>query len=213
MSLAKNVAKFIAATLFTSFLSLLVLLMSLHDLMGYSTLKSLSKDQFLEQKQQINAFIEQSCKNSKRIELPIQNEQLSFECSEVKDADSLFDKVFDRSYYKNYSCPITECVKQPSVLASAFGNKLVSDALFISGIMALLSGLVLFLLLEQRIKGLGISLIFVGMNYFTITFLENSIPPQMATIINSIFSSTMTNFLYILVAGIVLAAIGFYTKK
>jgi len=217
ITVAKKLAKFIAAMLFTSFLSLFVILFSAQDMTSYATLKSLSKETFLESASQINIFIEQSCKNSPRLEIPLQNERLSFECSEIKSAEMLFDKIFDKGYYRNFSCSLIECVKNPSALLSSIGtssgNMLVSSFLWISALISVISGAILLLLLEKRIKGLGMSLIFVGINSVLLLFVKSAIPTtNIATIdslINSIFSQMSWNFFLILATGIVLAAVGY----
>lgn len=210
MALVKKIAKLIAATLFSTFLSFFILLISLHDLTSYETLKSLSRNQLGEHVKQL----EDACKNFPNSEFNVQNE--NFSCNQIKDLETFAAKMFDQTYYKNYSCSIAECIKQPSAFFSSFGYKLVSDVLYISGIMAVLFGMILFILLEQRIKGLGISLLFVGTNYFVLMALKITMSTQIAaagSIINSILDPLMTNFLYVLIAGIVLTAIGFHFKK
>jgi len=208
MPAAKKIAKFIAAMLFTSFLSLFVISLSVYDLTSYDTLKSLSKDVLAEQAAQIMPFIEESCKTSSRIEFDIQNDKISFNCSEIRTSDSFAGKILDSIYYKNYSCTVLDCIKTPSAFVSAFGNKLMLDVIFILGILSLICGIVLFFLLDKKITGLGISLIFVGINYFVILLGKNVIQSR-ADVINSLLDPVAANFLYILIAGIVLAAVGY----
>lgn len=209
--LAKKAAKFIAAMLFTSFLSLFVILLSVYDLTSYNTLKSLSKSQFAEQLKQL----EETCRNFPTAEFDIQNKRIS--CSGIKDVETIIDSQIGQAYYKNYTCNVLDCIKQPASLASAHGNRLVADMLVISAALFSVFGIILFLLLERKIKGLGVSLIFVGINSVLLFFVKGAIPTTniaaVDSLINSIFSQISWNFLLILIAGVILAAIGFYTKK
>ncbi len=213
MSLGRSVAKFIAATLFTSFLALFVMAISLQSLTSYATLSSLSKDLFLQQADKLMPAIESACAGTDRLEFELQGEKISLPCSEANDPGSLADKVFQSIYYRNYTCTLLGCVRQPQAFASAFGNKMFSDIAIFSAVIAVISGMAMVYMLDRKVRGLGASLIFVGLNYFAILAAKSLIPADFAGLLNPLFSSLEAYFLYIMAAGIALLLAGVYTKR
>ena len=213
----RKIAKFLAGTIFTFSLALFIVLVSLYNLTTYDTLRPLSTGLFLEQADSIEPVIKEACKNSKSLEFNLQNEKVSVDCSELGNLSLFADNAFARSYFKNYTCDILDCIKQPAVLASATGNSLIWNLAIISGIIFVVSAAALLLLLDKKIKGLGISLVLVGINYFILLISKSSVPstniPSIDNLISSFFASLMTNFLYVLIIGIALTGIGFYMKK
>lgn len=213
----KKFAKFLAGTIFTFALSLFIILVSLHSLTSYDTLRPLSVGLFLEQADSIEPVIKEACKSSKSLEFNLQNEKISVDCSELTNLSLFADKTFARSYFKNYTCNLLDCIKQPAVIASSSGNSLIWNLAVISGIMFVMSGIALVFLLDKKIKGFGVSLVLVGVNYFILLISKGSIPStniaSIDTLINSFFSSIMTSFLYVLIIGIAVTGVGFYLKK
>jgi hypothetical protein len=212
MSLPKRLAKIMTVVFFTSFLSAAVLSLAIYDLTGYRTLKGLSRELLLGQAEQADNLISSLCSTSSRIEFSVQNEIVSFECNEVRDADALFNKVFDKVYYRNYSCDILDCIKNPAILASAFGNRLSEGILFVSIAFSVISGIALLLLFDKKISSLAGSLIFVGMNYFLILLAKSNMPDTIKGV-NLLLDSIALNFLFILAAGLILAGVGLFTRK
>ncbi len=213
MSLGKSVAKFVSATLFTTFLSLFIVLLSVQDLTSYENMKSLSLKAFSGQEEQVDAFIKQACGNAQSFEIQVQGEKLTFSCSDVASAGDFFARNFDALYNRNYSCSVLDCIKQPQSLASAHGNKIFSEIALLSAVAAILSGIAMLYLLDRKVKGSGTALIFVGLNYIALAFTRGLVPEEFGAVLNPMFSSMETAFLYILAAGIVLFVVGVYTKR
>lgn len=219
--------KILGGILFTTFLSLLIMAVSLSSVTEYSSLKPVFSVLITsqipgEQASQLYTLILLSCEKTQTVDIPLGIESISLQCKDIKSAgqggflDLVATKLFDKIYYKSYSCNFLDCIKQsPLVIISQHANIFMKNVIYMLLALAILSAMVLAI--SSRgwgiAKSFGTSLIFVGMSYFVIIFSKSLIPSQIMQVggefINSILDTIAFNFLVVLIAGIAITAIWF----
>ena len=154
-------------------------------------------------------------------------------CNEVNKADAnmkniLTTAMYDKLYYKQYSCSFIDCVKSGdmAILMSAQGNAFFRNVQIISLVIGVLGAALILISAETwpgRLKGLGIPMIFLGLSYFlsdalVSILLPNLIPTGIAqsglsglveSVMNSVFEPAKAYFLYFLIAGVAATILGY----
>ncbi|MBI2076062.1 MAG: hypothetical protein HYT72_02325 [Candidatus Aenigmarchaeota archaeon] len=221
MSSKRKIGKVVAGILFTLFLSAFILLFSFAQITDYSKLKpyvvDLSAKQLTVQKEQLMLFISQNCQNSKTAEIKLGDEVVAVSCQSNDFIGEIADKRFNNLYFRNYSCSLLECIKTPQTalaVVSLQANKLYSGYLILFAVLTVISTafLVYFLRGWGIPKGVGLSMVSVGISYFIIGFAKATIPQEILSLagplVSLIIDTIAYNFLLVLVPGVILAVIG-----
>ncbi len=218
----RKLGKLAAGSVFSLFLSIFVLLLSFGQITEYNTLKpyavQLVTNQLGEnQKEQINLYAEQNCRMSGRVLIPILGENITLDCRSNDFVGQMTEKSFDSMYFRNYSCGMLDCLKSQQTMFAAFSlkaNNFANGNVVLFAVLAAVSAaaMVYFLRGWGIAKGLGISMVFVGINYFTLGFAKSAVPKEASEIagpfISMVIDTIAGNFLLVLIPGIVLAVIG-----
>jgi hypothetical protein len=234
MRVLREFAKIVLGSVFSILLTLLLISFSLSQITEYSNLKGIFSSLIKTQKEmnvtEIYNNIKIVCKFEKTINMPINNDTIQLECSEVEKIkeddflEFLSSKIFDKFYFKEYSCSVIECLKEGKaenflVIFSSQGNlffQTVKKYLIFLTIIACLAFLLVLENWEQRAKGLGKALLSTGLFYFIIKFGSDFFLPakiKELAFAEKILNSFAQNFLYIFVAGIILLIIGYLLKR
>ena len=222
MSSKRKIGQILAGVLFTLLLSIFILLLSFAQITDYTKLKphvvDLSAKQIPEaQKEQLRLFISQNCQNSKTAEIKLGNDTVTVSCQSNDVIREIAENTFDNLYFRNYSCTILDCLKNQQTMFAVFSlkaNNFFNGYALIFAMLTVLSAvfLVYFLSGWGIPKGIGISLVSVGISYFIIGFAKNSIPQEILSLagplINLIIDTIAYNFLLVLIPGIILTVIG-----
>jgi hypothetical protein len=239
MGFLRSFGKFALGSLFSLSLALLLLISSLSQLTEYSNLKKIFSEALIEiQIKEVNIteayhLIKEGCKIKERISLPIDNDTIELNCSQVEKVeekdflDFITTKIFEKFYFKEYPCSVIECLKKGDtknflIIFSKEGNlffkKIQNYLILITA--ALCIGFVLVLEnWQERAKGLGKVLFSTGLFYFIIKYSYSFfIPAQIREIkiVKDILNVFVQNFLYLFICGIVLLILGYllsYRKK
>lgn len=221
MSSKRKIGKILAGVLFTLFLSIFIAVFSFVQITDYSKLRTSVTDllskQLAPSKDQLKLFIEQTCRNSKTVDIPVMNDKISIDCQSSDVIGEIADKTFDNLYFRNYSCAILDCLKNQQTMFAVFSlkaNNFFNGYMLIFAMLTVLSAvfLVYFLSGWGIPKGIGISLVSVGIGYFIIGFTKNAIPQEILSLagplINLIVDTIAHNFLLVLIPGVILTVIG-----
>lgn len=239
MGLIRGIGKAVGGFLFTTFLIFSILMMALIQLTEYNSLKSTMSSLLLQQidtKQieQIYPILSMQCANRNTVELPYGEEKIILKCSDIKSKEDLQNLVttsfFDGIYYKKYDCGFIECLQQPGegsllVLLSFHAHNFFKGLQYTMLIGTGIGAIIMLVSIESwpgRLKGFGTSLLVTGLPYFVFNYLvgpliQKSLPIQISSAIsptvNKILSLMSTNFLIILVIGIVLTVTGYIVVR
>jgi hypothetical protein len=136
--------------------------------------------------------------------------------------------MFDAIYYKRYACAFLDCVttlpdeEKAMVLASAHANAFFKDATMGAVILALV-GIALIAVAIRRpfgiAKAVGIAMTIVGIvTYVGMNVAKGMLPAEVAggaigPIVQGLIGTMLSGFLFVLGAGIILAATGFAGER
>lgn len=238
MGLLRSLIKIITGSIFTISLSLLIILTSFVQLTEYHNLKQVFIEIFTEQ---INATeltdfyygIKAVCMVEEKVVFPINNITIELSCSEIENVKEknfsqfIFSKIFDIIYFKEYPCEMIQCIKEIkdikdllvlfSYKANIFYKKLQS---YLIGIVLIASFTFILSLkgIIGKIKGMGKSLVGVGISYFILLFVEKLVPIEIQkvkvkSIVMRIIQPTLQLFLYIFVLGMVLVVLSYLIER
>lgn len=235
MSLKKRVAKSAVAFIFSTFLTIAILSYSLVQITDKETLKpiviSIATNQVPPQQvAQMREFIIQQCGSKQTIDLPLQNEKIAVDCNKIKNSPAektievIYSDNIDKLYNLKYDCEFIDCLRtQPAVIFSAKANNFFMSLTYISIILTVIFGILLAMLSTDAgkfgvLRAFGWSFTFVGISYFFILAAKTTIIPQdvaeiAGSAVDIIFNIILFNLLIILIAGVILLAIGYIGPK
>jgi hypothetical protein len=237
MGFLRSLGKFVLGSVFSLSLVLLLVASSFSQLTEYSSLKKVFSGITETQMKKINIseayyLMKNVCKIEKKINLPIDNETIELNCSEIEKIeekdfqDFLTTKVFEKFYFKEYPCSIIECLKKGDVQnfliifsneGNLFFKKIQNYLIFITAATCI--GFILVLKsFEEKMKGLGKVLFSTGLFYFIFKFSYSFLPTQIKEfkIVEETFNIFTEKFLYLFIAGILLIIFGYlisYRKR
>lgn len=218
MGLVKSLAKIFGGFLFTTFLSLSLLLIGLVEFTSYSNLKpfisellanTLSEQLDASNLNQLLNTLKQNCANKEFIDVDIGGSSIKVKCSEIsplqsKDLTKLIaPSLFDSLYYKEYNCDVLDCLKKGGienlpVLISVKGNEFLKSIQGLFWITTLVGALMMYFsidTLKGRLRVFGTNLAFIGGSYLALNYLiDLLIPPQIAEL--NIKISDVSNALF-----------------
>jgi len=239
MRFLRSFGKFALGSLFSLSLTLLLLISSLSQLTEYSNLKKIFSEALIEiRTKEVNIteayhLIKYACKTQERINLPIDNDTIELNCSQVEKVEErdflnfLATKIFEKFYFKEYPCSVIECLKKGDernflIIFSKEGNlffkKIQNYLILITA--ASCTGFILVLEnWQERAKGLGKVLFSTGLFYFIIKYSYSFFLPAQVReikIVQDIINVFTQNFLYLFIFGILLLILGYslsYQKR
>lgn len=235
----RSVGKILSAFIFTISLSTMMIFISLAEFTSYSNLKPVMTkviaSSFSDSLSQQISTIERYCKNREKLEIVVGEKNFTINCSTFKKEtilDEISSEYFDQIYFKEYECEFIDCFRLNTtenfmILISKKGNELYIQARNWCMLVAILSGLFLFLSTknwEERFKVFGSSFIFVGLPLFTLKYLSSQIisffnikTEEMINLVQHLFSPLNLYYKVFLSVGVVLLGIGYcisyYRKK
>lgn len=132
--------------------------------------------------------------------------------------------LFDNVYYKKYDCEFLDCLQtgQLGVVISEQGHEFFNSVqIYLAAATA--AGAVIILIASEswsvRLKGLGWPLVFIGVSYFLMDFVESFVASKLPgaekagvdimPIVDKMIAPMMDSFLIALVVGVVLTAGGY----
>lgn len=246
MGFLRGLGKFLGSTLFTTFLVLAILLMDLVSFTSYDNIKLVVNE--IIEPQISSAISEQDldtiwnllilqCSQTDKVDLPILGGQpVTLKCSDVKSSDKaqlpslITASLVNSIYYKEFDCSFIDCITKGDmqnllIVASNEGNKLFKSWQIYSWIGTGI-GLALLLVATKtwagRLKGVGSSLVFVGLPFLLLDyamsfFIPAELMSSVAPLIDNLTSSMKTKFLIVLVVGAILLVagygLGFYLSR
>ncbi|MEM5782346.1 MAG: hypothetical protein QXD43_04085, partial [Candidatus Aenigmatarchaeota archaeon] len=138
------------------------------------------------------------------------------------------EKSFNQTYYKNYECEITECLKEIKtgedifVFFSFKGHNFFSSIIKPLYILTIIFGILLFVSIETwtgRLKIFGFEFLFIGIFYFLLPYFKKLMSekilkemPISENILDLIFNQLNQIFMIFLISGIILIIIWGFTK-
>ncbi len=157
---------------------------------------------------EMDMMINLTCNMTDTLVLPLDDEQLSFACNEVRNAEDLMDKIFEHFYYKNYDCGLLDCYKSSNKLdLFYYVSKSANGLYYKSFVLALLASFVFavsyVISREDRKAGIGrigLSLIWIAVPLLIIGFaVKFSVPVDIV----GLQSNLMKVALVTLIVGVV----------
>jgi hypothetical protein len=166
------------------------------------------------------------CEVEEKINLPIDNDTVELNCSELKKVEQkdflnfVTTKIFEKFYFKEYPYDFIECLKKGDmqnllIIFSKNGNlffKKIQNYL----IFATIATCIVFILIleswQERAKGLGKVLLSTGLLYFILKFgYSFFLPAQIREleVAEEIINNFSQNFLYVFIIGISLIVFGY----
>src|SRR3989344_8040212 len=141
---------------------------------------------------------------------------------------TLANAIFDKIYYKKYSCDFLQCLsnldgnERFTIIITELGNRFFASSILPLA-AATAAGIVLLAVSIRTwygiAKSIGVTCIIVGLPYFTFPLLEQMLTgSQFATteqsaaiqpILAKVFEPMKMNFLLVFIFGVVLAVVGF----
>jgi len=230
MGFLRSFGKFVLGTLFSLSLASLLLISSLSQLTEYTNLKKIFSEALIEIRlKEVNItegyhLIRETCKFKEKIILPIDNDTIELNCSQVEKVeekdflDLITTKIFEKFYFKEYPCSVIECLRDAKnflVIFSEQGN------LFLKGIQSYLILITVVLCIgfililenwQERAKGLGKVLFSTGLFYFIIKYASSFFLPakiKEIKVVQDILNIFVQNFLYLFVCGVILLILGY----
>ena len=238
MSKLISVERFLGSFIFTTSLSLLIITISLADITSYENMKPLfvgligeramEKDgaKAAETYSQLSAY----CENKESVEIPMDSEKLEVKCADIKSGgpenlnNVIASAMFDKIYYKKYSCGFVECIKSGGenllVVASSTGNRFFQDSILYIAAATTFGAIAVLILTETlagKLKAFGKDCMSVGALAF-LMLLSGIILPKFvpAEVLGNVsgFLGAITNtmairFLIVFFAGIILFIMGY----
>ena len=249
MSILRTVGKALGGVIFSTCLAFMVISIGMASFTEYGSMKSMFSSiigDFITADQQsldmMLAAMKQQCVGKESIEFnPNQGDPSSvliINCSYANRQDAnvndiLATAIFDKAYYKSYSCSFIDCIMagDMSVMTSAKGHASFESLQFVM-LSAAVAGAAMIVISEEswpgRLKGLGMPMVFVGVPYFLIDLImpaifsnifsgeSASLLGKVSSSISSVMSAMKTYFLCVFIAGLALAATGYalgYVQK
>ena len=153
--------------------------------------------------------VKAGCGDKASMDVQFSGGSLSVNCALLKSAmgmDGIAKAYFSAFQSKTYQCSFIDCLSHVEIILSAQGASLLNTASLIFLVMSIVSGMTLALSLQGFgiAKGIGASLILVGLPYFT-KYMPIDLPFASMGVIVDIFTS---NFLIALYAGVLLLVVG-----
>lgn len=248
MEFLRGAGKFLGSTLFTTLLVLAIMMMELVSFTSYDSFKSLAGGIF--EKQLFSSISEKElgdlqnfllfqCSQTDKVSFPISDEQqVVLNCADIRNSDKSQLKnliavaLVEGLYYKDYTCSFIECITQGDpqdllVVVSNEGNQFYKSSQMY---MWAGTGIGLALLLVSirtwvgRLKGVGFNLVFTGLPFLFLGYVQSiipALPPELESsvkpVIDSLTESIKNKFTIVLVIGAVLIlagyALGFYLSR
>lgn len=243
MGILRSLGKFFGGLIFSLSLVLLIFCFVFAQLTEYKILqplfvslveKQLGNQYSSEQLDLTYMALQDQCKSKEKITIPINQQdikEITLKCSDISsskpsDIPKLMSiEIFNNLYYKKYECGFIQCLQQPGIgkftmLLSSHANKFFYSLITYLAI-GLVVGIVIIAIsardLYGTIKSIGMSCIFVGILYFLIPFMKNSVmkqlPPEIISstrdILNQVLLYLSNLLLYVLIAGVILTALGY----
>lgn len=238
MPTLRSLGKFLGSFIFTTSLSLLIIVISLAEITSYENMKpvfvGLAEKKILEgdaaKLAELHSQLAKSCEGKESIKIPTGSENIEVKCVDVVSStpenigNVIATAMFDKVYYKKYNCNFIECIQLGGenlmVVASSTGNKFFQDSILYLSITTVLGVAIVFALNETyalRLKTVGKDCIGVGVMVFLILLTNFVVPsfvpaeflPKISGFLNFVENSIMIRFAVVLVVGIVLFLIGF----
>ena len=249
MKLLRGLGKFFGSTIFTTFLVLAILLMELVSFTSYDNFKLLASE--ISKKQLFSAMSEQDltdlqqmllfqCSQTDRINVPIFGGQpVVVKCDDVRNSDKaqlptlITNALVDSIYYQKFNCSFIDCITKGNqqdmlIVASNEGNQFYKSLQVYMWIIAVVGLILLLVSIETwsgRLKGVGFNLVFTGLPFLFLGYIQSSfmpaLPPAIESsvkpIIDGLISSLKDKFLIVFAIGVVLViagyALGFYLSR
>ncbi|MEM5801859.1 MAG: hypothetical protein QXQ18_00525 [Candidatus Aenigmatarchaeota archaeon] len=183
MAFIRKMGKAFGSFLFSTFLFIFFITISLAQFTEYENLKNsllpilnqqISSQISSEQIKKLHEILVLSCKEKEVIEFQVSQYNITLECKDIisskpNDLTTLIAlKVFDSVYYKEYNCPFLKCLLRGDiegflVIFSVHGNNFSNSMIFYS-IFGSIAGIILILISSEswsiRLRSLGWNIIF-----------------------------------------------------
>ncbi len=237
MGIARGLGKLIGTLLFTTFLTVSLLMIGLVEFTSYSNLKSFTgkilSDSIASQTDinQIFSTLKQNCSNKEFADFQLGNSILKLKCSELgsmqaKDLPNLIaSTLFDSIYYRKYDCNFLDCIRQGGignlvVVLSEHANNFLKSLQSTLWILTVAGAGILYFSTETmkgRLRAFGINLIFTGGSFFVLLYaIRFLLPPQIlqanidiSDILDSLFGPVRNYFIIVLVIGMLLMILSY----
>ncbi len=200
MSILKSLFRLIASLLFTTFLTMSLLMVSLIEFTEYSNFKpfvadilssSLSKQVDTNQVNQLHNFLKLNCVKKEFTNFDLGGISLKINCSKLQSTQSkdllklLSGSLFDSLYYKKYSCSVLDCLMQPGtenllVLVSEHTNNFLKSIQNIILFLTVAGAVMMYFsvdTLQGRLRTFGVNITFVGVSFIVFTYVVNFLIP------------------------------------
>lgn len=216
MSILKSLFKLISSLLFTIFLTMSLLMVSLVEFTEYSNFKpfvtdvlsgSLSKQVDANQASQLHNLLKQNCAKKEFTNFDLGDVSIKINCSELQSTQSkdllklLSAGLFDSLYYKKYSCSVLDCLMQPGVenllvLISETMNNFLKNMQNIIWFLAAAGAMMLYFsidTLQGRLRTFGTNLTFSGVSFIAFNYAANLLIPAQSLPIDIQISDIVNN--------------------
>jgi hypothetical protein len=238
MNILRNIGKTIGNIIFVLALLATISAISLAKLTEYNNLKGLVTDSIGSQIAkgvdnetliQIHQQLLEECKTNETIQLSdLLGQNVTIKCEDVEKTTpegliNLFaNGLFESFYYKKYDCSFIQCLQKPgqdklTLFVSLEAHSFLKNCQYI---LLIASGVGLAIMLVSietwwnRLKSVGITLLSVSLPFFILILFKDHILSlstnleAVTPIIDQIFGSVSNIFLVMLIAGVILTAIG-----
>lgn len=192
VNIARTIGKVFGKFLFTTFLALFIMMITVVQITEYDNLELLFSELIGEQfdvdatrAQQIYDELVTLCTGRDTIEVPLsESETITIDCNAVRETEApevgrtMTAGVFENIYYKQYDCGFVECLQtnQFLVIFSSKGHAFFRSVQISCLIGAALGAGILFVSLEgwsNRLKGFGMPLISIGIFGLLVPLIGN----------------------------------------
>ena len=200
MSILKSLFRLISSFLFTTFLTMSLLMVSLVEFTEYANFKpfvtdvlssSLSQQVDTNQASQLHNFLTQNCAKKEFTNFDLGDISIKIKCSELQSTQTkdllklLSASLFDSLYYKKYSCSVLDCLMQPGVenllvLVSENMNNFLKSMQNIIWFLAAAGAMMMYFsvdTLKGRLRTFGVNIAFVGVSFIVFTYAVNFLIP------------------------------------
>jgi hypothetical protein len=208
--------------------------------------------------EQVYAFLQQQCEGKETVSIPVDEDvgigimlpdidEIQVDCAKLEEMSQeeisieeqlmvvATKNIFDSFYFKQYDCEFIFCLTtgSPEVILTERGHRFFSDnIIMLWGVVAFGCALVIISCetWDERFKGLGWPLFIIGISYFLMGTINDTILGRMPLVeeaeqagidikgtINKFIKPIVDSLLVVLVVGAVMVLIGYaidyYQKK
>lgn len=249
MGFFRGLGKFFGSTIFTTFIVLAILMMDIVIFTSFDNVKAVAggilKEQLFSKMSQddlaaLKTMMSFQCSQTSQINLPIAGGQtIAMNCDDVENMeasqlpDVITNSIISSFYYRKFDCSFVDCLKRGGVenlmiLASNDGNQFYRSLQTYMWIGAAIGLAILLVSTETwigRLKGVGWNLVFTGLPFLILGFIQSRFMPSLPTeiessvkpIVDNLLSSIKNKFIIVLMVGIALViagyALGFYLSR